>query len=255
MTHSYNITGMTCTGCQAKVRALLSKVEGVKTVTVDLSQSQALIEMETHIPTNKLQAALKDYPTYKLTENGHHVHHAHHQMEAPAEEISSGETKTWFETYKPILIICAYILGLTVLLEAVNGAFDWHRWMQHFMAGFFLVFSFFKLLDLRGFADSYSTYDIIAKRWRGWSYVYAFTELALGVAFATGFNPLLTNAVTFVVMTISIIGVLQSVLNKRKIRCACLGAVFNLPMSTVTIIEDAMMIGMSLVMLISMIGG
>jgi hypothetical protein len=54
-------------------------------------------------------------------------------------------------------------------------------------------------------------------------------------------------------MTVSIIGVLQSVLNKRKIKCACLGAVFNLPMSTVTIIEDLLMIGMSAAMIITMI--
>jgi hypothetical protein len=57
----------------------------------------------------------------------------------------------------------------------------------------------------------------------------------------------------FLVMSISIIGVLQSVLNKRKIKCACLGAVFNLPMSTITIIEDALMIGMSAVMLVTLL--
>ena len=54
-------------------------------------------------------------------------------------------------------------------------------------------------------------------------------------------------------MSISIIGVLQSVLNKKKIQCACLGAVFNLPMSTVTIIEDALMIVMSGIMILKMI--
>ncbi|NCU04658.1 MAG: heavy-metal-associated domain-containing protein, partial [Chitinophagaceae bacterium] len=43
-----------------------------------------------------------------------------------------------------------------------------------------------------------------------------------------------------------------SVLNKRKIRCACLGAVFNLPMSTITIIEDGLMIIMSIAMLFLM---
>jgi len=42
------------------------------------------------------------------------------------------------------------------------------RWMNHFMAGFFLVFSFFKLLNLKGFAESYSMYDIVAKHWNGW---------------------------------------------------------------------------------------
>jgi len=54
-------------------------------------------------------------------------------------------------------------------------------------------------------------------------------------------------------MSVSIVGVLQSVLNKRKIKCACLGDVFNLPMSTITIIEDALMIGMSGVMLLAML--
>ena len=103
------------------------------------------------------------------------------------------------------------------------------------------------MLNLKGFAESYFSYDIIAKRWMGYGYIYAFIELALGIAFITSFNPLLTNAIAFIVMSISIIGVLQSVLNKRKIKCACLGAVFNLPMSTVTIIEDLLMIVMSLI--------
>jgi len=75
----------------------------------------------------------------------------------------------------------------------------------------------------------------------------------LGIAYLINFNPLITNLVTFLVMSISIIGVLQSVLNKRKIQCACLGAVFKLPMSTITIIEDALMIGMSGVMLIGLL--
>ena len=87
-------------------------------------------------------------------------------------------------------------------------------------------------------------YDIVAKKWKAWGLIYAFTELALGIAFLTGYNPIITNSVTVVVMTVSLIGVLQSVWNKRKINCACLGAVFNLPMSTITILEDVIMIGM-----------
>jgi hypothetical protein len=151
------------------------------------------------------------------------------------------------------LLVFGYILGVSLLIEFRSEQFLWMRWMSHFMAGFFLVFSFFKLLNLHGFAESYSMYDVIAKRWGGWGYVYAFAELALGVAFLIRFDPLVTNTVTFFVMSISIIGVLQSVLNKRKIKCACLGAVFNLPMSTVTIIEDALMIGMSAVTLVTLL--
>jgi len=96
-------------------------------------------------------------------------------------------------------------------------------------------------------------YDIVAKKWYAWGFIYAFAELALGIAFLVNFNPVLTNALTFFIMLISIIGVIQSISNKRKIQCACLGAVFNLPMSMVTVIEDALMIVMSGIMLISLI--
>lgn len=236
---------MTCGGCQAKVQSLLSKVPGVKNVRIDLPKGEASIDMEKHIPASELKSALKDYPKYQLTENGHQYYKV---VATPNEE-----SKSWAETYKPILLIFGYILGVTVLIEATSSAFVWTRWMEHFMAGFFLIFSFFKLLNLQGFADSYSTYDIIARKWNTWGYIYAFVELGLGVAFLIGFNPLLTNIATFAVMSVSIVGVLQSVVNKRKIRCACLGAVFNLPMSSVTIIEDALMISMSGIMLITLL--
>ncbi len=237
---------MTCGGCQAKVQGLLSKVSGVKNVSIDLSKGEAVIDMDKHIATEDLKAALNDYPKYQLSET-------HPQIHTVVSAIEKEEGKSWIATYKPILLIFGYITGVTFLTEYINGNFIWMRWMNHFMAGFFLVFSFFKLLNLKGFAESYSMYDIVAKKWNGWGYVYAFTELALGIAFLVGFNPILTNSVTFVVMTVSIIGVLQSVSNKRKIKCACLGDVFNLPMSTVTIIEDALMIGMSAIMLTTML--
>lgn len=235
---------MTCSGCQTKVQNLLSQVDGVKHAVIDLEKGEARIEMHHHVPTMALQSALKEYPRYQLTESNGSMSHIADSL-LPIED-----SKSWLATYKPILLIFAYILLITVSIEIVSRSFIWDRWMQNFMAGFFLIFSFFKLLDLRGFADSYLTYDIIAKLWRGWGYLYAFIELALGIAFLTGFNPFITNAVTFLVMGISIVGVLQSVFNKKKIRCACLGAVFNLPMSTVTIIEDALMIAMSAIMLI-----
>ena len=243
MTHTYNISGMTCTGCQAKVQGLLSKVAGVQKVDIDLGKGKATIDMDKHIATDYLKKALKDYPKYQLSESDH-------QQQTLAPAVAGEETKSWMETYKPILVIFGDIAGISLLIEFQHRAFSLMQWMNHFMAGFFLVFSFFKLLNLKGFAESYAMYDIVAKKWNGWGYIYPFTELALGIAFLTGFNLLLTNTFTFAVMTVSIIGVLQSVLSKRKIKCACLGDVFNLPMSTVTIIEDALMVGMSGVMLL-----
>jgi copper chaperone CopZ len=237
---------MTCSSCQAKVAGLLTKVGGVKKVSIDLTKAEATIEMDKHIPTDILKEALKEYPKYKLSEKNY----GHNAAYSALDE----EKKTsWVETYKPILLIFFYITFITLLIEWRQGAFLWMRWMNHFMAGFFLIFSFFKFLNLRGFAESYSMYDVVAKRWRPWAYLYAFIELALGVSFLTGLNPFLTNLLTFSIMTVSIIGVFQSVLNKRKIKCACLGDVFNLPMSTITIIEDGLMIGMSAIMLTTLL--
>jgi hypothetical protein len=80
--------------------------------------------------------------------------------------------------------------------------------------------------------------------------VYPFVELALGMAYLTNFNPLLTNWVTLIVMGFSAIGVVRAVMSNTRIQCACLGTVFQLPMSTVTIVEDVGMVAMAAWMLV-----
>lgn len=236
MTHTYNVTGMTCSGCEAKVKSNLMLLENVTGVEVSKDSGTATITMDKHIALSDFQRALGG------TDSKYQISAQHHNETAE-------QAKSWLETYKPILLIFGYIAAITLLAQAGAHHFDWMKAMRHFMAGFFLTFSFFKMLNLKGFAESYVMYDVLARRIPAWAYVYAFVELALGIANLIDFNPLATNLTTLVVMSVSIIGVLQSVLNKRKIQCACLGAVFNLPMSTVTIIEDALMIAMSGAML------
>ena len=241
MTHTYQITGMTCSGCQHKVQTLLSQVKDVQNVDISLAGGTADITMGRHVPASALQDALKDFPKYQLSET------VHNHMNAL--EIDDTKSRSWLTTYKPILVIFGYILTISLIAGYTAHGFMTMTAMRIFMSGFFLVFSFFKLLNLQGFADSYTMYDIIAKRFKSWAYLYAFIELGLGLAFALNIQPVIVNAITFIVMSVSLIGVLQSVLNKRSIQCACLGAVFNLPMSTVTIVEDALMMVMSAVTL------
>jgi hypothetical protein len=122
--------------------------------------------------------------------------------------------------------------------------------MRQFMAGFFLVFSFFKLLDLHGFADSFAGYDLLASRVKAYGYVYPFMQLAMGIAYLlTEADPVLVNTATIAVMGFNTLGVLRAVFNKQQILCACLGTGFNLPMSTVTIVEDLLMVAMAAAML------
>lgn len=238
MTYNYQVTGMTCSSCEAKVKEAIGSLLGIDKVEVSRVNRTASITSSAIMSVDDLQFALggKD---------------SKYQISDLIRSVPSTEepTRTWLETYRPILLVFGYITITTLLIQVGREHFDRMLWMRHFMAGFFLVFSFFKFLNLKGFAESYRMYDVLARQVPIWSYIYVFVELGLGIANLIDYNPILTNTITLVVMSISIIGVLQSVLNKKKIKCACLGALFNLPMSTVTIIEDGIMIAMSAAML------
>src|SRR4051812_27495228 len=100
MTHTYYITGMTCTGCQFKVSGLLSKVPGVTNVAIDLEKGDAAINMATHVPTSALQTALADYPKYQLTE-------ADEKPQPTTDVVMTDEvtSQPFYITYKPVILI------------------------------------------------------------------------------------------------------------------------------------------------------
>lgn len=172
------------------------------------------------------------------------------RQQSTSAKASDGDTRSWLATYRPLLIVFGYIVLTTSLSQLNQATWSWMLWMQHFMAMFFLVFSFFKMLDIASFANSYAMYDLLAMRVKSYGYVYPFIELGLGLAYLTGWQMHAVNWLTLVVMGFSSLGVIRSVLNKQKIRCACLGAVFNLPMSFITIVEDLLMVAMAAAMLI-----
>ncbi len=236
MTHTYQLSGMTCGGCENKVKSNLLVLPEVTAVEVSKDTGTATISMDQHLSLQTLQEALGG-------EN------SKYQITAQAQYAATEQTRSWIETYKPIVLIFSYILLISAVVSWQNNSLDVMQFMRIFMAGFFLTFSFFKMLNLKAFAESYAMYDLVAKKFSAWGYIYAFIELGLGLSFVLNIAPVAINWITLVVMTVSILGVLESVINKKKIQCACLGAVFNLPMSTVTIVEDALMIAMSAAML------
>jgi Heavy metal binding domain len=165
---------------------------------------------------------------------------------------SSLKKKTAFTTYRPLIVIIGLISLVTVLVslnDLKTGRFTLTGPMTYFMAGFFIVFSGFKLLDLRGFADGYSTYDLLARKWRAYGYIYPFLELGLGVLYLTQSNLYWVNVATILLMGFSGLGVLESLAKKRGFVCACLGTIIKVPLTTVTLIEDFGMVGMAAMVL------
>ncbi|MEL6717730.1 MAG: MauE/DoxX family redox-associated membrane protein [Bacteroidota bacterium] len=235
MQKQYTISGMTCNGCVNSVKRALEALPEIESAAIDLERKQGILELKKSVSTEQLQEAIGHYQIQEIE--------SVKKQEATIPEKS-------ISTYKPLLMIVAFIAGVSSLAQYPFDDFSAMLWMRHFMAGFFIVFSFFKLLNLEGFVNSYQMYDIVAERWRGWGYLYPFIELALGILYLINIAPTFTNWTTVLVLGISSIGVIKSNLDNRKIKCACLGDVFNLPMSTVTIVEDLTMVAMAIGMLL-----
>jgi copper chaperone CopZ len=230
-------TNLNCQSCVAAVKPFLDDVPNISEWDVDTATSDKILTVTGEDIT--LASVTTAVAKAGFVATGDTRNNEIRSDAMAAAEIPKGVT------YYPLLLLATFLLGVVGLVEFRLGSFDPTRAMQNFMGAFFLGFAFFKLLDLRGFADSYRMYDIIAQRFPSFGYVYPFIELALGAAYIANIQPTAVNLTTLVVMLVSSIGVIQSVLQKRRIRCACLGTVFNLPMSTVTLVEDGLMIAMA----------
>jgi hypothetical protein len=218
----------------AKVTPVLNGERRITKWTVETQLPDKVLTVEGDIAASEVAA--------KVAEAGFRVLGS---IDSPAELLPQPSVAT----YKPLLLVVSYLILITLAAEVASGSGSLERAMRHFMAGFFLAFSFFKLLDLRGFANAYGSYDLIAARNSSWGYVYPFLELLLGWGFLANIAPVLCNWATLILMTVGLVGVSEALWSRRKVRCACLGTGFNLPMSVVTFIENATMILMSLWML------
>lgn len=234
MKRIYQVLGMQCSSCVEKIQKSMKQLSPVKTVDIDLDSSQMTIFSNQVIPVEKIRLHLAEIGNYQISEN---------QSSAASHQVSK------YKTYYPLFLIVLFIVGVGILVQYPFDNFSFVLLMRHFMAGFFIVFSFFKLLDVPSFIRSYRAYDIIAKKWKGWAWLYPYLELGLGIAYLIDLNPFWVNTVTVVVMGISSLGVIQTNLARKQIECACLGTVFKLPMSVVTVIEDVSMVIMALAML------
>ena len=94
-------------------------------------------------------------------------------------------------------------------------------------------------------------YDPLAKKAPIYGYIYPFIEVLLGVMFLTRLEVNIALVITVIILGLTTIGVTQTLLNKRAIKCACLGTTLNLPMTEATFIENALMIIMALILISS----
>jgi copper chaperone CopZ len=242
MKHDYVIKGMHCGSCTDKVATAIKAVTAVKNVSVQLNPPEAIIEMDEHISIERFNDALQLVGDYSMIEKSHGVD----KKNIREEMLLSSEKK---QTFRPLFIILAYIVGGTIFIAIMTNDFSSYSLMRNFMGGFFILFSLFKIIDLHGFVEGFQSYDLLAQKWKPYAFIYPFLELVLGMLYFANIFPTITNIFTLIIMLIGTLGVAQALLQKRAIQCACLGTIFKLPMTKVTLAEDLLMGIMALMML------
>ena len=153
---------------------------------------------------------------------------------------------TW-GSYIPLIVIIALITTASLIVSALSL----QNFILSFMTGFFVVFAGFKLMDLKGFAEGYSTYDLLALRWFGYGYVYPFIELGFGLLMLVGINDPALLWTEVIVMLFSGIGVSIKLAKGEEFQCACLGTFLKVPLTKITLFEDFGMAALALLLIFS----
>ncbi len=169
---------------------------------------------------------------------------SHHDGMAQAEDNTRERWK--LAGVYGIITLCATIMAWVL-------GFDLQIWLEWFMGGFLIIFGSFKLIGYEMFIMMFPEYDPIGSKYRWYTLAYPFIELFLGFLFVANLLPVFRDIVTLFIFSVSAWGVLKYINNNggQAIKCACLGNIIKLPLSTVSLIEDVLMAGMSVIMLIS----
>ena len=234
---------MTCDSCKSTILQNLNELQEIEAVEVNREKGEAIIFMTNNIEISKLQNALpskfliseKEIDNFSVSSNNSTL------------EIDQEQSK--LQQLKPLLIILTYISVASILMNYKN--WNSSEAMLDFMGLFYIVFSFFKMLDLKGFPESFRMYDPLAKRLPIYGRIYPFIETGLGLMLLMRYEVKIALIITLFVLGVTTIGVTKTLLDKKSIRCACLGTVLKLPMTEATFIENIIMIVMAISMLIN----
>ena len=229
----FKIKGIKCNKCIDEVLNDLKINIELNLIEINFNEKELKVSSTKKLTKEKIQSYLK--PKYKLTDV---------TKKENLNKISLNKIKQLY----PLFLILTYILISSTILNYNNLVLN--DFMLDFMGQFFIVFSFFKFLNLRGFKNSFKIYDPLAKKFNFYSWIYPVLETLVGISFLMRFEYQIFAYVSILILTPTTIGVINALNRKEKIKCACLGSILNLPMTEATLIENGLMILMSLTLII-----
>jgi glutaredoxin len=155
-------------------------------------------------------------------------------------------------SYLPVIAL----FTMTALLAlaagyAATGQLVTSRSLQWFISFSMAVLALLKLQNVETFSTMFLNYDLLAKRWVPYSYIYPFAEGLAGILMTAGALTWLSVPVAFFIGTVGAASVFKAVyIDKRELRCACVGGSSNVPLGFVSLTENLMMVGMALWMVL-----
>ena len=232
---------MTCSSCKASIESSLNHLDQVKSCNANIKLGELTLILNNDIDLKSLQNSIpkKYFINEEISSSDRLI------------EIKSDSTnkKSKIEQLKPLFLILFYITSASILLNFED--WNWNDFMLDFMGLFFIIFSFFKMLDLKGFPVSFKMYDPLAKVIPVYGFLYPFVETVLGIMFLMRIQIIFALIVSLIILLVTTVGVTKTLLSKKIVQCACLGTHLKLPMTEATLIENIIMLSMSIIMILN----
>ena len=239
MRQNVKISGMTCQACVSSVTEKLISLDEVQDLKIDLAEGDVVLEVSKTLTLEKLNFVL--LPKYIPS-----------LVTRSVSTVTMEQSPTKLKQLFPLFLIFVYLIVASIFLQ--KNSFRITDFMIDFMGLFFVVFSFFKLLDYKGFPNAFARYDPLAKRSAFYAKIYPFIETLLGLMLLLRWQLNFAFITTIVILSITTFGVVYTLFDKNKINCACLGTALKLPMTEATLIENVIMLVMAVTMLFYQFG-
>ena len=150
-------------------------------------------------------------------------------------------------SYRPVIAVFA-VAALKALATswAATGNFATLHAVEWFIAFAMCLLAMLKLQDVESFSAMFLNYDLLAKRYVPYSYVYPYAELAAGVLMVSGALVWLSVPIALFIGTIGAVSVFKAVyIDRRELKCACVGGSSKVPLGFVSLTENLMMVAMA----------
>ena len=224
----------------------------------DLLERQGFTVEDHHLTTREETDAFKDRHDVETTPQtfidgdrvgGYDALRVFFGKDKPKEERSD-------TSYQPVIALFAmtFLMALAAAFVATDA------WFSVLTAEWFVAFSmcglaYLKLRDIESFSTMFLNYDLLAGRWVRYAYFYPFGEGLAGILMIAGVGLWLAIPVALFIGTVGAVSVIYAVyIQKRELKCACVGGDSNVPLGFISLTENLFMVGMGLWMCYKLIG-